>query len=446
MYNNEVATVIDGDKKLTIWSLALPLLVQSLLSSLINTTGITVLSGYSDALVAATSVADQILSLPRIILESLVTGTVILSSVSLGKKDEESAASICGCGLISALALSVMVGAIMAIFAVPLTGLMNLEGRTAELCSDYLFITALIGFPIQIAMTAFQKLLICNGHSKIIPISGISAGAINVLISYVVLYAVDLPIKDSTALAFRTVIAWSVGLAIAMIAFFRLNCPLKIGFSSFTVLRIARIGLPASMCLISYSFSNTVTTGFLAGMGDTAINTKIYINNIVTYVSIIFYSISLANAIIMGRHRGAGRFDEMKILFRQNLVLALSINGILSILCFLFKEPLMSIFTSDSEIINLARIIMLIDIPVELARGINHLSENSLNPNGDVKTTLIASTISVWMFSTLMGYVLCVKLGMGLVGLWIGFLFNEAFKSGVYLIRWRSEKWQKSAI
>lgn len=446
MYNNEVATVIDGDKKLTIWSLALPLLIQSLLSSLINTTGITVLSGYSDALVAATSVADQILSLPRIILESLITGTVILSSISLGKRDDSSAASICGCGMFSTLSLSVIVGAVMAMLSVPLTNLMNLEGGTAELCSEYLFITALIGFPIQIAMTAFQKLLICNGYSKIIPISGIAAGGVNVLISYIVLYAVDLPVKDSTALAIRTVIAWSVGLAIAAVAFFKLKCPLKIGFNSFTVLRIARIGLPASMCLISYSFSNTVTTGFLAGMGDTAINTKIYINNIVSYVSLIFYAISLANAIIMGRHRGAGRFEDMKILFRQNLVLALGINGILSVICFLFKEPLMSIFTSDSEIINLARVILLIDIPIELARGINHLSENSLNPNGDVKTTLIASTVSVWLFSTLLGYILCVRLGMGLVGLWIGFLFSEAFKGGVYLVRWHSGKWQKSTI
>ena len=446
MYNNKVATVYDGDKKLTIWSLALPLFIQSLLSSLIGTAGITVLSGYSDSLVTVTSVADQLLAFPRVILESLTTGTVILSSISFGKNDKKSAASICGCGLVSTFALSVAVGVIMAIFAEPLTAMMNLQGQTAKLCSEYLFITSLIGFPIHNMFVALQKLLICNGHSKFIPISGLSVGLLNALLSYAVLYVIRLPISDVSALALRTVIAYGVGLAIVALAFFKVKCPLRIGFDKRTAIRIIKIGIPASMCLISFSFSSTVTTSFLANAGEAAINTRTYINSIVSYVSMFFYSIALSNAVIMGRHRGAGRFEDMKILFRQNLFLALAINGSLSVLCFLFREPLMSMFTTNEEIIGLTGIIMLIDIPIELARGINHLSENSLNPNGDVKTTLIASTLSVWLFSTLLGYLLCVRLGMGLVGLWIGFLFSEASKSIVYLFRWHYGKWQKTAI
>ena len=89
---------------------------------------------------------------------------------------------------------------------------------------------------------------------------------------------------------------------------------------------------------------------------------------------------------------------------------------------------------------------MIIDIPVELARGVNHLSENSLNPNGDVKTTLVVSVIAAWVFSVLLGYILCIKCGFGLVGLWIGFLGNEAFKAIVYLVRWHSDKWKETGV
>lgn len=446
MYNNKVATIEDDNRKITIWTLALPLLIQTVLSNLINTTGITVLSCYSESFVTATSVADQIISFPRLILESLVSGTVILSSISFGKGDRKHAASICGCGVTTVFALSIFVGAIVAFLAEPLVTLMNLKGETAMLCRDYLFVTALLGLPLQLIFGAFQKLLICNGHSGIIPVSSITAGALNVLLTYIVLNAADLPVSDITALGFKTSFAWLAGLGIVVAAFFKIKCPLKLNFDWLTAFKIAKIGIPAGMSLISFSLSNTITTGFLAQMGDSAVNAKIYINNIVTYVSIMFYSIALANAVIMGRHRGAGRFDDMKILFKQNLILALTINGSLSILCYLFRNPLLSIFTRDSQVLSLAGIIMLIDIPVELARGINHLSENSLNPNGDVKTTLVVSVIAAWLFTVLLGYILCIKVGLGLVGLWIGFLCTEAFKSVIYLVRWRSDRWKGTKV
>ena len=106
---------------------------------------------------------------------------------------------------------------------------------------------------------------------------------------------------------------------IVILAFFKLECPFKIDFNFKILFKIAKIGIPAGMCLISYNISSTITTGFLADLGDAAVNTKVYINNIVGYVPLIIYSLAQANAIIMGRHRGAGRFEDMKTLYKQNI-------------------------------------------------------------------------------------------------------------------------------
>lgn len=446
MYNTKVATIYNDDKKITIWSLAFPLLIQMLLSNLINTTGVTVLAGYSAAFVTATSISSQILIIPRTVLDSIITGTVILSSVSLGKKDKNDAASICGCGLISIFALSIIVGGIMGIFPEQFVAMMNLKDNTASITAEYLRWYAPIGLPIEIMVAAFQKLHICNGNSKIIPFSSITTALFNVGLSYLVLYVVKLPVSDITALAFKTCFAWSIGLLIVVIAFVKIKCPLKLAFNFKIAYKIAKIGLPAGMCLISYNFSNTITTSFLGDLGETTINTKVFINNIVGYVPLIIYAIAQANAIIMGRHRGAGRFADMKILFRQNILLGVTVNGTLSIICFIFQKPLLSIFTSDTQILKLATIIMLLDIPLEIFRSINHFSQNSLNPNGDIKATLIISVVGAWTFSVLLGYILCVVAGLGLVGLWIGFASNEAFNAIMSLFRWRSNKWQKTRI
>ena len=446
MYNLKVATIQTENKQVNIWTLALPLLIQSLLSSLINTTGITVLTGYSEAFVTATTISGQILLIPRTVLDSIITGTVILSSVSFGKNDKKSAAAISGCGIFLVLALSVISGVVMGIFAKQEVALMNLKGPTADLTAQYLRWYAPIGLPIELMVATFQKLLICNGNSKIIPVSSITTTLINVSLSYLVLYVIDLPFSKITALALRTGIAWSIGLTIVIIAFVKLKCPVKLSFNFKTAFKIIKIGLPAGMCLISYNFSNTITTSFLGNLGETAINTKVFINTIVGYVPLIIYAVAQANAIIMGRHRGAGRFEDMKILFRQNIWLGVMVNGTLSVLCFIFQRPLLSILTTNEEILNMAVIIMAIDIPLQTFRSINHFSQNSLNPNGDIKATLIISTISVWSCSVFLGYMLCVVAGLGLVGLWIGFAGSEAVSAILSLLRWRSNKWQQTKI
>ena len=106
----------------------------------------------------------------------------------------------------------------------------------------------------------------------------------------------------------------------------------------------------------------------------------------------------------------------------------------------------MSLFTSNTEIIDAAGKIFLIDLFVQLPRAINNISESSLSANGDVRITFITSTLSCWLGSVALSYLLCVVLGWGLAGLWIAFAADETFKSIVYIIRWRSGRWRNINI
>ena len=121
----------------------------------------------------------------------------------------------------------------------------------------------------------------------------------------------------------------------------------------------------------------------------------------------------------MGRHRGRGQLDTVKQLFRQNVFIAVICNTALSLLAFCFCKPLISLFTDSKEIIALAIPIMLVDIIIELCRGVNHISESSLNANGDVRATFLISVFSTWMFGVLLAYLLGITFGLGLIGIWI---------------------------
>ena len=144
----------------------------------------------------------------------------------------------------------------------------------------------------------------------------------------------------------------------------------------------------------------------------------------------------------MGRHRGLHRMDSIDKLFKQNILLAVLSNLIVSLIALAYHRPLLSIFMADAETIRVGGILMTIDLVAELARAVNHISEYAFNANGEVKTPLATAAISAWGCNVLLSFVFVVILDFGLIGLWIAIIADEVFKAIVYLLRWRIGKWK----
>jgi Na+-driven multidrug efflux pump len=111
-----------------------------------------------------------------------------------------------------------------------------------------------------------------------------------------------------------------------------------------------------------------------------------------------------------------------------------------------FGSYIIRLFTDNPEIIRIARVIMLVDLFVEIGRGFNHIENNSLRGAGDVVFPMIVSITSCWTVSILFSYILGVRLGLGLLGCWIAFAMDELFRGTLFFLRWRSRKWMTKSI
>lgn len=175
--------------------------------------------------------------------------------------------------------------------------------------------------------------------------------------------------------------------------------------------------------------------------GTLIINSKVYYTNILCYIPVISISIGFAGGILIGRYKAVGDYKSIKELCTQNLRITILINLILTILIYIFRKQLLSIFTYDALILELAGRIIFIDIFVEAGSAMNNVFENAYCACGDVKTTMIISICSFWLGSVLLTYILGVQLGWGLVGCWIAFAADELFKSVIYVLRWKTDRW-----
>lgn len=439
-------TSIEKDgQKITLISLIIPILMQNIFLQFYGTANTILLSGFLDTAVSASSVANQVLDISTVILTMVTTGTVILSSIEIGAGNRAKAAEYAGTGAFTVLVVSFALTTVNLIFAESLLSAVNLKGETLLLACDYLRTRALF-LPALGLMNFFNQLLICNGYSKYTLAVGVFSNLINFALSYVALYSGIYLTTPINQVAIAAGIAQVLGLALSLIFFKLRNCPFSLFYRWRSMVKIVKLGVPGAMVSLMFRIAQTVTTGFVALLGDDVINTKVYINNIVAYIPLIGYAIGSANMVFMGRFKGRGELEKADKLFRQNRAIAFCCNLILSLTVLLLHRPLMSLFTSNAEIINAAGKIFLIDVFVQLPRSINNISEGSLSANGDVRITFITSTLSCWLGSVVLSYLLCVVLGWGLVGLWVAFAVDETFKSIVYIVRWHSGKWRNIDI
>lgn len=441
-YDFSVSKIYENNTCISMSSLTVPKFFEAVFTTMISTVNTLMLSGYSSDAVTATSVSTQILNLATVIVSMIISGSVLHISIELGRKDFKNASSFSGTGALMCLLFSAVIGTGIFFFSDVLNTAMNLDGLQKELANTYLKIMALF-FPITMLKTYFSNLLICNGYAKYTLAVGLTANILNCIFGYTVLYsAIPLPVGGVSGVAFASAAAQGIGL-VTVIIFCRLKkCPLSPKPVPSFALRILKLGIPGGMCSLSYNMAQLITTGFIVGLGTVTVNTKVYISNIVSYTQQISLALGSAGSVFTGRYRGMKRFDKIKILFRQNLALAIFSNSLLSVTVFIFRKRLVGIFSDDPTVFKIAFTVLLIDIAVEAARAINHITEQALNANADVKITFFASVASCWVFSVLFSYILGIKLGLGLPGCWIAFALDEAFKATLYLIRWKSGKWQ----
>ena len=151
----------------------------------------------------------------------------------------------------------------------------------------------------------------------------------------------------------------------------------------------------------NYSISQVISTGIIASLGAVAVAAKVYTTNIVFYVYVFGLSLGQASTLMIGWLVGAGEFDRAYRLSFRNLKLTVTLNAMLSALICLFRRPIVGIFTKDEEIIRLCSVILIVDIFVEIFRGVNHVKQNSLRGAGDARFPVIVSLCTCWGVSIL---------------------------------------------
>lgn len=311
---------------------------------------------------------------------------------------------------------------------------------------------AVLYFRIRMIFIIFTALANCicavlRAYGIVRPtlISGLIANGINVLVSLMVINSSF--VSDKVAgVAFAAAIGQLLGFIYVFAELYGCkNVPCKGRFTPFILRRVLKVGIPAGMSLLTYVITAAFSTAVIASLGQATVNVKVFTSNISGFTYLFGYAVAQAGALMISRCVGSGRNSLADRLFKLNARFVPLLNAVLAFIVFVMTRPLMSFFTDNANYISEARIIFLIDIIIETARGNTHVGENALCSTADTLFAAIVTITSCIVFGAFGSWLMCIKFGFGLYGYFIVSAIDEAVRGLLFRIRWKSGSWSAAA-
>ncbi len=409
------------------------------------------LSMYSDNSVAAVGVSNQILSLIIVMFGFVATGTAVLVAQHFGAKNEKSAAEVAVVSIAANLVFGLILSLIVFIWSKKLLLLMDLPIELLDEADSYLRIVGLFSF-LQALIMTIGAVIRSYGFTRDTMYVTIGMNILNVIGNYIFIFGpFGLPVLGVEGVAISTSISRFVGLLVIIYLLFkRVNNGLPF-IKVFTlpkehIQNLLKIGIPSAGEQISYNSSQMVITYFITIMGTQALTTKVYAQNLMMFIFLFSIAISQGTQILVGQMIGARQINDAYLRALKSLKLAIYISLGMAIVFSFFKEPLLTIFTTNQDIIKVGGVLILLTIILEPGRAFNLVLINALRAAGDVRLPVYMGILSMWGICVPIAYVLGIHFELGLVGVWISFIVDEWVRGVVMLWRWRSRAWEKKTF
>ncbi|MFA9555876.1 MATE family efflux transporter [Evansella sp. AB-rgal1] len=438
--------------KITLFALTWPIFIEILLHMLMGNADTLMLSQYDDNAVAAVGVANQIMSIIIVMFGFVATGTTILIAQNLGAKRHKDAEQISVVSIFANLAFGLLLSIALYLFGKQMLLLMNLP---EELMSQSLVYLQVVG-----GFAFFQSLLMTvgaitksYGFTKDAMYVTIGMNILNVFGNYVFIFgAFGVPVLGVTGVAISTVASRGIGVLVLFILLYkriRGKLPWSYLLEKFPkeeLKQLLKIGIPSAGEHLSYNGSQMVITYFIASMGTVALTTRVYTINLVMFAFLFSIAIGQGTQILIGYLIGDRKYKEAYQRCLNSLWIGIAVSTFLTIVIAFLREPLLMIFTDNSDIIQLGGILIILSILMEPGRAFNLIVINCLRAAGDVKYPVYIGIIVMWGVSVTVSYTAGIVFGLGLIGIWIAQILDEWIRGLLMLKRWKSRKWEQMSF
>lgn len=443
-----------NDKKFfkTLFILALPIIMQNILTSSLNMADTLMIGSIGDSQVAAVGIGNQFSFLFNLIVIGTTGGCSIFISQYWGKKDKKNIKKVVGIGGVTVIMVAI-ISMILALFVPELiVVIFTKDPEVIREASSYLAIVSLSYIVTAITFTIATSLRCMEDAKTPMIISAVAVG-VNIVLNYIFIFGkLGFPAMGVKGAAIATVIARIIECILLMIKGHKhkvLHGDFKeyFQFNTEFVFLIYKSVIPVVLNEACWGLGTFFYSIAYGKLGTESMASVQITNNIQNLFFVVCFSMASSSLVMIGNQIGAGEEEIAKRYGRKFTILAFAMGVILGIIVFLLASPILKLF-NVSDIVKEYSIIILkiysICYPIRVVNLI--LIVGVFRGGGDAGFALKAEALTMWFIGVPMAFIgaLILKFPIYLVILMV--TAEEVAKFIVSIFRFKSYKWIHNVI
>ena len=211
--------------------------------------------------------------------------------------------------------------------------------------------------------------------------------------------------------------------------------------------KIAHIGIPNGLENGMFQLGKIMVLSIITGFGTAAIAANAVSNIIATFQVLPGMSVGMAVITVCSHCIGAGDYEAAKFYTKKIVKLVHILIICFSAVTLLALPGIMYLYNLSPEAADFTRrIVWYHGICCMFFWPEAFTLANTLRAARDVRYCMILSIVSMWVFRIGFSYILGVRLGLGVFGVWIAMTIDWAVRAALFIVRYKGTKWHKEAI
>lgn len=316
-------------------------------------------------------------------------GTSVISR-ALGQGRTDYAKKVCSFCMWGCVVVGVIMAALFLIFMEPILTMVGASEGTWAYAKSYLTIVS-FGGPFVLISNAFSNIIRAEGKSAEAMMGQLLGNLLNVILDPIMILILDWNI---TGAAIATLIGNIVGACYYILYFVRGKSSLSVSIKELSQPEkvcgpVCAIGIPAALGSVLMSVAQIIINSQLAKYGDMAVAGMGVAMKVVTITGMVCMGLGQGVQPLLGYCVGAKLWERFKKAFRFSMLFALSLGAVLTVICYLFTNQIVSAFLSDPAAYSYAVEFSRILLTTSFLFGVFYVLINTLQAMGAATPALI---------------------------------------------------------
>ena len=431
-------------------SLVIPITVQNLIGSLVNSADIFMLGFINQDALSAVSLANQYYFILVGVFFGISSGITILCSQYWGKKDLDSIQAVMGIALKLSVAITAVLTAMTTLFPVMMMKVYTDNALLIEIGASYLRIAG-FSYHLSSFSQVYLSMLKSVEQAKISTCISCLSLFLNVGLNAAFIFGIaGFPKLGVIGVAIATLIARFIESLICVLHYLSgkvMKPKLSILFSKNRLLfkDFLKYSIPALIndCVWTLAFSTySIILGHMTSDVVAASSVAETLRNLFT---VLCFGLSAGGSVILGKEIGAKQMDLAKRDAARLCRITLVISILTGLLILLVKNPLMNLYSLTNTARDYLNTMMIISSYYIVGQAMNTLTIAGIfRAGGDSRFGMICDTIDMWLISVPLGFISAYVLKLPPMVVYFILCLDEFWKIPAVYIHYKSYKWLKN--